>query len=107
MEKLCSGTVHLLSGLEFWDLIPSRREDERGHQWEGVEETTPKDEVGFVIIRKKGEHPIHHMRRFLVSRERKGYQCLELLIVIQCVEGDETFTENTLRVSGRRGADQF
>ena len=71
------------------------------------EKQPPEDEVRFVIIRKKGEHPVHQMRRFLVSGERKGYQCLESLIVIQCVESDETFMENTVRVSGRRGLDQI
>ena len=40
-EKLGSGTVHLLSGLELWDLILSRGEDENGHQWGGFGETTP------------------------------------------------------------------
>ena len=40
-EKLGFGTVHLISGLEFWDLIPSRGEFENGHQWGGVGETTP------------------------------------------------------------------
>ena len=74
---------------------------------EASEKQPPEDEVWFVIIRKKGEHPVHQMRRFLVSGERKGYQCLESLIVIQCVESDETFMENTVRVSGRRGLDQI
>ena len=40
-EKLGSGTVHLLSGLELWDLIPSPGEDENGHQWGEVGEKTP------------------------------------------------------------------
>ena len=71
------------------------------------EKQSHEDEVGFVIIRKKGKHPVHQMRRFQVSGERKGYQCLESLIVIQRVECDEMFTENTIRVSGRRGADQI
>ena len=41
-EILGSGTVHLLSELELWDLlIPSCGEDEKGHQWGGVGETPP------------------------------------------------------------------
>ena len=74
---------------------------------EALEKQPPEDEVGFVIIRKKGKHPVHQMRGFLVSGERKGYQGLELLIIIQRLERDETLTENTVRVSGRRGADQI
>ena len=74
---------------------------------EASEKQPPEDEVGFVITRKNGEHPVHQMRRFLVSGERKGYQCLKSLIVIQRVESNETFLENTVRVSGRRGVDQI
>ena len=76
-EMLCSGTVHLLSGLELWDLIPSRQEKMRTDiNGEASEKQPPEDEVGFVIIRKKGEHPVHQMRGFLVSGEGKGYQDL-------------------------------
>ena len=71
------------------------------------EKQPPGDKVGVVIIRKKGKHPVHQMRGFVVSGEGKGYQGLKSLIVIQHVEHDETLTENTLRVSGRRGADQI
>ena len=74
---------------------------------EALEKQPPKDEVGFVIIRKKGEHPVHQMRGFLVLGEGKGYQGLESLIVIQRIECDETLTENTVRVSSRRGRDQI
>ena len=80
------------------------RTDINGEAWE---KQPPEDEVRFVIIRKKGEHPVHQMRRFLVSGEGKRYQGLESLIVIQCVERDEMLTENSVRVSGRRGADQI
>ena len=71
------------------------------------EKQPPEDEVGFVVIREKGEHPVHQMRRFLVPVERKRYQSLESLIVIQHVESDEEFPEYTVRVSGWRCADQI
>ena len=71
------------------------------------EKQPPEDEVGFVVIREKGEHPVHQMRRFLVPVERKGYQSLESLIVVQRIENDEAFSEDTLRVSGWRSADQI
>ena len=74
---------------------------------EASEKQIPEDDVGFVIIRKKGQHPVHQMRGFLVSGEVKGYQGLEWLIVIQRVERGEMLTENAVRVSGRRGTDQI
>ena len=74
---------------------------------EASKKQPPEDEVGFVVIRKKGEHPVHQVRRFLVPGERKGYQSLKSLIVIQRVESDEPFLEYTVRVSGRRCADQI
>ena len=46
------------------------------------------------------------MRGFLVPGERKGYQSLKSLIIIQRVEHDKTITEDTIRVSSWRGADQ-
>ena len=73
---------------------------------EASEKQPPEDEVGFVIIRKKGKHSVHQMRGFLVSGERKGYQGLESLIIVQHVERDEMLAENTIRVSSRRGTDQ-
>ena len=46
------------------------------------------------------------MRGFLVPGERKGYQSLESLIIVQRVERDKTLTEDTIRVSSWRGMDQ-
>ena len=74
---------------------------------EALEKQPPEDEVHFVVNRKKAEHPVHQMRCFMVPKERKGYQSLELLIVIQHVESDQAFSEDTLRVSGWRSADQI
>ena len=56
----------------------------------------PEDEVWLVVIWKKGEHSVHKMRRFLVPGERKGYQSLESLIVIQHVESDQMLSEYTI-----------
>ena len=105
-EILSSGTVHLLLGLELWDLIPLAEKMRTDINGEASEKQPPEDEAGFVIIRKKGEHHVHQMRGFL-SGEGKGYQGLKSLIIIQRVERDEMLTENTVRVSGRRGADQI
>ena len=66
---------------------------------EASEKQPPEDEVGFVIIRKKGKHPVHQMRGFLAPGERTRYQGLESLIIVQRVERYETLTENTVRVS--------
>ena len=55
---------------------------------EALEKQPPEDEVRVVVIREKGEHPVHQVRRFLVPGERKGFQSLEPLIVIQRVEND-------------------
>ena len=63
---------------------------------EASEKQPPEDEVRFVVIRKKGEYPVHQVRRFLVPGEKKGYQSLESLIVVQRVESDEAFLEDTL-----------
>ena len=40
----------------------------------GGRNSSSEDEVRFVVIREKGEHPVHQVRRFLVPGERKGYQ---------------------------------
>ena len=74
---------------------------------EASEKQPPEDEVGFVIIKNKGKHPVYQIGGFLVLGERKGYQDLELLIIIQCVKRDEMFMENTVRVFSRRGMDQI
>ena len=74
---------------------------------EALEKQPPEDEVWSVVIREKGEHPVHQVRRFLVLGERKGYQSLEPLIVIQRVKSDEPFSEDTVGVSSWRSADQI
>ena len=53
---------------------------------EASEKQPPEDEIGFVIFRKKGQHPVHQMRGFLVSGEGKVYQGLKFLIIFQGVE---------------------
>ena len=47
------------------------------------------------------------MRWLLISRERERDQGFESLIIFQRVEHDETLTENTIRISSWRGADQI
>ena len=46
------------------------------------------------------------MRRLLISRERERDQGLESLIIVQCIEHDETLAENSIRISFQRGSDQ-
>ena len=59
---------------------------------EALEKLPAEDKVRFVVIRKQSEHPVHQMRRLLISGERERNQGLELLIIIQRVECDETLT---------------
>ena len=58
------------------------------------EKQTSEDEVRLVVVRKKGEHPIHQVRRLLVPGEREGNQSFKPLIVIQRVQLDEASAEN-------------
>ena len=73
---------------------------------EALEKQPPEDKVRSVVIRKQSKHPVHQMRWLLITGERKREQGLESLIIVQGVECDETLTENTIRVSSWRGADQ-
>ena len=73
---------------------------------EASEKQPPEDEIWFVIIRKKGQHPVYQMRGFLVPRERKGYQSLKTLIVVQGIERYKMLSENSVRISSRRSADK-
>ena len=45
---------------------------------------------------------VHQMGGFLVSRERKRYQSLKLLIIIQVIESDQSLSENLVRITRRR-----
>ena len=74
---------------------------------EASEKQPPEEEIGLVVIREEGKHPVHQMRRFLVPGERKGYQSLKTLIVVQLVESDQTLPENFIGVSSRRSADEI
>ena len=62
---------------------------------ESLEKQPPEDKVWFVVVRKQSEHPVHQMRRLLISRERERDQGLESLIIVQRVERDETLSQNT------------
>ena len=52
---------------------------------EASEKQTSEDKIEFVIIRKKGQHPVHQVRWFLVPRKRERNQSFESLIIIQCI----------------------
>ena len=67
---------------------------------EALEEQPPEDEVWFVIIRKKSKHPVHQVKGLLISRERKGDQGLESLIIVQYIEQ----TRHRLRPARKRAA---
>ena len=99
-EKLCSNTVHLLSKIKLEDLM--RPDIYR----KASEKQPPEDKPWLVVIRKKGQHPVHQMGRLLVPRERKGNQSFKTLIIVQRVERYKTILENTIWISSRRGVDK-
>ena len=72
----------------------------------GSRQKNTEDKVQFVVVRKQSKHPVHQMRRLLIYKERERDQGLESLIIIQCIELDETLAENTIRISSRRGTDK-
>ena len=55
------------------------------------EKQTSEDKIGFVIIRKKGQYPVHQVRGFLVPRERernkRGYKILQSMGYRKCTKG--------------------
>ena len=60
-EELCSDTVHLLSKLKLDGLILSRGED-APDIYRKVSEKQPREyKVRLVVIRKKGQHPVHQI----------------------------------------------
>ena len=72
---------------------------------ETSEEQSPEDEIKFVVIQEEGQHPIHQMQGFLVSRERERDQSLKSFIIVQGVESDQLLSENLIRIASRRSSD--
>ena len=50
-----------------------------------MKEQLPEDKVWFIIIRKESKHPVHQMRRLLISGERERDLGLKMLIIVQLI----------------------
>ena len=73
---------------------------------ETSQEQSAEDEVRLVVTWEEGQHPVHQMQGFLVASKRKRHQSLELLIIVQGVESDQSLSENLVRMASRRSLDK-